>query len=499
MPTDLLDNHPIPISAVTPDDRPSTLRTIERTHPCTTHRGQAMTTTEIRDTLVNRMATHRIDLERLVGIPSVSAPGFDDQEVRRCAEAVRDLLSARGCNNARLLEVPGSHPAVYADWLDAGEDRPTVLCYAHYDVQPPGDPQQWTTPAFEPTERDGRLYARGAADDKAGIMVHVAAIDAWLSTHERLPCNVKVIVEGEEETGSAHLGDLLDAYGDLLRSDVVIITDSMNWKVGTPALTHSLRGLVDCVVEVRALDHPLHSGMYGGPIPDPLLGLTRILAGLTTDDGTVAVPGFADDAVVAAGDGADLAFDVDEFRAEAGLLDGVDLLGGGDEVLDRLWYRPTVAVIGLDATPVARASNTLPAVARAKISARLAPGQDPRRALRVLTEWLEQQAPWGLHVQVTPGAAGDGYHGDPDAPAMKAARRALAAAYDAEPVLIGVGGSIPLIEPLTRAFGDIPALLTGVEDPDTRAHGIDESLHLGDWERACLAEAYLFAELAEGA
>ncbi|HEX6257438.1 MAG TPA: M20/M25/M40 family metallo-hydrolase [Euzebyales bacterium] len=460
-----------------------------------------MIDTDVRDTLVNRMATHRIDLERLVTIPSVSAPGFDHAELRRCAEAVRDLLTARGCSNARLLEVEGSHPAVYAEWLHAGPDKRTVLCYAHYDVQPPGDLEAWTTPPFEATERDGRLYGRGAADDKAGIMVHVAAIDAWLSTHDRLPCNVKVIVEGEEETGSEHLDALLDGYGDLLRADVVIITDSVNWKVGTPALTHSLRGLTDCVVEVRALDHPLHSGMYGGPVPDPVSGLAKLLAGLTDDRGTVAVPGFADDAPDGPGSSSvdALAFDLDEFRQEAGLLDGVELIGAaGHHVLEQLWYRPAISVTGLDATPVAIASNTLAATARAKVSARLAPGQDPDRALDLLVGWLEDHVPWGLQVTVTRGAAAAGYYGDPDGPTMKVARRALAAAYGNDAVLVGLGGSIPLIEPLTKAFGDIPALLTGVEDPDTRAHGIDESLHLDDWECACLAEAYLFAELADG-
>jgi acetylornithine deacetylase/succinyl-diaminopimelate desuccinylase-like protein len=456
---------------------------------------------QIRDTLTNRMATHRIDLERLVAIPSVSAPGFDAAEVRRCAEVVRDLLTARGCNNARLLEVEGAHPAVYADWLGAGDDRPTVLCYAHYDVQPPGDLTKWTTSPFEPAERDGRLFGRGAADDKAGIMVHVAAIDAWLSTHDRLPVNVKVIIEGEEETGSEHLEQLLDTYGELLRADVVIITDSTNWKVGVPGLTHSLRGVADCVVEVRALDHPLHSGMYGGPVPDPLTALIKLLAGMTDEHGVVAIPGFAADAPPMAAEQRDaleeLEFDLDEFRDEAGLLDGVELVGAsGEHVLERLWYRPTISVIGLDAPAVDVASNTLPASARAKVSARLAPGQDPTRALDILVTWLEQHAPWGLKVSVTPGAAGSGYLGDPDQPAMKAARRALEAAYDHEVALIGVGGSIPLIEPLTRGFGGIPALLTGVEDPDTRAHGIDESLHLDDWQRACLAQTYLLAELA---
>jgi cysteinylglycine-S-conjugate dipeptidase len=457
---------------------------------------------QIRDTLVNRMATHRIDLERLVAIPSVSADGFDPAEVRRCAEVVRDLLTARGCDNARLLEVDGAHPAVYADWLAAGRDRPTVLCYAHLDVQPPGDPASWTTPPFEPVERDGRLYGRGAADDKAGIMVHVAAIDAWLSTYDRLPVNVKVLIEGEEETGSAHLAQLLATYGDQLRSDSVVITDSSNWKVGVPALSTSLRGNIDCVVEVRALDHPLHSGMYGGPVPDPVTGLAKLLAQMTDDHGVVAIPGFADDAPATSADQRAaldaLGFDVNEFRDEAGLLDGVELVGAPDDhVLEALWYRPAIAIIGLDARPVVGASNTLAASARAMVSARLAPGQDPRRALALLVSWLEDHVPWGLRATVTPGRVGGGYLGDPDHPAMKAARRALQAAYDHDVALIGVGGSIPLIEPLTRGLGDIPALLTGVEDPDTRAHGIDESLHIGDWERACLAQTYLLAELAE--
>jgi acetylornithine deacetylase/succinyl-diaminopimelate desuccinylase-like protein len=461
-----------------------------------------MTDHDVRDTLTNRMGTHRIDLERLVAIPSVSAEGFDAAEVRRCAEVVRDLLTARGCNNARLLEVDGAHPAVYADWLDAGPDRPTVLCYAHHDVQPPGDPALWTSPPFEPTERAGRLFGRGAADDKAGIMVHVAAIDAWLSTRDRLPVNVKVLIEGEEETGSEHLAQLLEVHGETLRSDVVVITDSTNWKIGVPALTHSLRGLVDCVVEVRALDHPVHSGLYGGPVPDPLTGLVKLLADMTDEHGVPAIPGLADDAPAPATDLRaaleDLAFDVDAFRDEAGLLDGVELVGSEDDhVLERLWYRPSITIIGLDAPAVAAASNTLPATARAKISARLAPGQDPTRALDVLVGWLESNAPWGLRVSVTRGAAGAGYFGDPDQAAMKAARRALQTAYGHEARLIGVGGSIPLIEPLTRGFGNIPALLTGVEDPDTRAHGIDESLHIADWERACLAQAYLLAELAE--
>jgi acetylornithine deacetylase/succinyl-diaminopimelate desuccinylase-like protein len=455
---------------------------------------------DITAALADRMTQHRRDLEDLVRIPSVSAAGFDAAEVRRSADAVATLLMARGFENVRMLEVDGAHPAVYADHLHAG-GAPTVLLYAHHDVQPPGDDALWSSPAFTPTERDGRLFGRGAADDKAGVLVHVAAVDAWLQARGTLPVNVKVIIEGEEETGSEHLGAFLDRYAEDLRSDVMVLTDSVNWKVGVPSLTYLLRGLVDCEVELRGLDHALHSGMYGGPVPDPLTGLVKLLAAMTDEHGAVAIPGFSDDvrapteeerARIAA-----LDFDEEEFRREAGLLDGVEL--GGDpeaHVLERLWMRPNATIIGLDAPAVATSSNTLVPSARARISIRLAPGQDPARARDTLCGWLVDQTPWGLACTVMPGAVGSPFLADPSGPAFEAATRALEAAYGNPVVLAGVGGTIPFIEPFAEAFGGAPALLTGVEDPDTRAHGIDESLHLEDWQRACLAEAYLFDELA---
>jgi len=456
---------------------------------------------DVRDALAARLPLHRADLEALVRIPSVSAPGADPAAVRAAAEAVRDLLAARGLEHARVLEVQGSHPAVAADHLHAGPDAPTVLLYAHHDVQPPGDPARWTSPPFEPAERDGRLYGRGAADDKAGIAVHLAAVDAWLTARGALPVNLRVLVEGEEETGSAHLEALLAAHAPDLDADVVVVTDSTNWKVGVPALTYLLRGLVDCVVEVRALDHAVHSGMYGGAVPDALTGLVRLLGDLVDEHGAVAVPGFSDDvrapssherARIAA-----LDFDEAAFRAEAGVLPGVDLIGDpGATILERLWLRPTLTVLGIDAPSVAASSNTLLPVARARLSLRLAPGQDPSRALAVLTDWLRACAPWGLVVQVTPGARARAFVTEPSGPAVEAADAALARAFGRPVVHQGVGGSIPLLEPLAAALGGPSVLLTGVEDPDSRAHGIDESLHLGDWGRACLAEARLFAELA---
>ena len=448
----------------------------------------------------DRFADSLAALRDLVRIASVSAPGFDPAEVRRSAEAVRDLLAATGFAGARLLEVEGAHPAVYGERLDAGPDAPTVLLYAHHDVQPPGDAAAWTSPAFVPTERDGRLYGRGAADDKAGVVAHVAAVDAWLRARGAVPVNVKVVVEGEEETGSEHLGAFLDAYGDVLRADAAVIADSTNWKVGVPALTYALRGLVDCTVEVRALDHAVHSGMYGGPVPDPVTALCKLVAALTDDRGAVAVPALREgvpghDAATAERIAA-LGFDEDGFRADAGLLDGVPL-GGDPELhpLHRLWREPNLTVIGFDAPAVAGSSNPLVPSARARLSLRLAPGQDACRTRDALVAHLRAQRPLGLEVEVVPGAAGDPFLADLDDPATAAALQALEAAYGAPAALIGVGGSIPLLEPMARAFGGAAVLLTGVEDPDTRAHGIDESLHLGDFRRACTAHAFLLEAL----
>jgi cysteinylglycine-S-conjugate dipeptidase len=456
---------------------------------------------DVRLTLTNRMVTHRLDLERLVAIPSVSAQGFDHRHLDECAAAVRDLLADRGLENAQLLTVEGAPPAVYAEWRHAGPQRPTVLLYAHHDVQPPGEASAWTSPPFAPTERDGRLYGRGAADDKAGIMVHVAAVDAWLATRDALPVNVKVVVEGEEEVGSAHLEAFLTAHRDLLDADVMVLADAVNWKVGVPAVTYLTRGLVDAELRIRGLDTGLHSGLYGGPVAEPLTALVKVLAQMTDDDGRVAIPGFADDAREPTRAERDriAALDLDEaaFRAEAGIPDGVDLVGDPDAAIaERLWLRPTASVIGLDAPRVDGSSNTIAPQARARVSLRLAPGRDPRRALDVLTEWLRDAVPWGLQTEVVPGAAGAAYAGDPANPAYGAAQRALSTAFGSPAVLVGVGGSIPFLAPFAAAFGDAPALLTGVEDPAARAHGIDESLHLGDWERACLGEALLFAELA---
>lgn len=427
----------------------------------------------------------REDLERLVRIPSVSADGFDPAHVRASAEATHALFANEGMQT-RFLEIDGAHPAVLAT-LPAPEGAPTVLLYAHHDVQPQGDDALWDTPPFEPTERGGRLYARGAADDKAGIAAHLAAIRAF---DGRPPVGVTVFIEGEEETGSEHLGAFLERYVDLLKADVIVLADSGNWRIGEPALTTSLRGLVDCIVEVRTLDHAVHSGMYGGPIPDALTTLCRLLSTLHDNDGNVAV---GDRVSTPA---AELDFSEKELRAQAGVLDGVQMIGDGS-LLERIWTRPSISVLGIDAPTVQAASNQLVPIARAKVSMRIAPGDDPNRALQELVAHLESHVPWGAQIRVTPGSSGAPYALDATGPIYDKARAALTDAWDGvEPVHMGVGGSIPLVAAFADAYPDAAILLTGVEDPDTRAHGENESLHLGEFRRACLAEALLLQSLA---
>ncbi|HEX6076024.1 MAG TPA: dipeptidase [Micromonosporaceae bacterium] len=428
----------------------------------------------------------RADLESLVRIPSVSFPGFDHRHVRRSAKATADLLAAAGMPDVEIVSVPAGQPAVVAR-RPAPPGAPTVLLYAHHDVQPPGVETQWLSPPFEPTERSGRLYGRGAADDKAGIAAHLAAIRAH---GDALPVGVTVFVEGEEEAGSPTLELFLERYADLLAADVAVIADSSNWAIGQPALTTSLRGLVDCLVEVRALEHGVHSGMFGGAAPDALTALCRVLATLHDDAGDVAVPGLA------TARSPEMEMPEDVFRRDASLLDGVSLIGTGSTT-ERIWSKPAVSVTGIDAPSVGHASNTLIPSARAKISMRLAPGQNPEAAMSALVEHLTKNAPWGVRVDVTRGELGAPYATDATGPAYDAAREAFREAWDGTPpVDIGIGGSIPFVAAYGEVFPQASILVTGVEDPDGRAHGVNESLHLGEFARVCLAEALLLAKVA---
>ncbi len=425
----------------------------------------------------------RADLEDLVRIESVWADPARHDEVRRSAAAVSKLLSEAGFGDVRIVSEGGA-PAVIARH-PAPPGAPTVLLYAHHDVQPEGDPSQWASPPFEPTERDGRLYGRGTADDKAGIATHLAAFRAHGGNP---PVGVTVFVEGEEESGSPSLSALLAAHRDVLAADVIVIADSDNWSTEIPALTVSLRGLADCVVEVATLDHGLHSGMWGGVVPDALSALVRLLASLHDDDGNVAVAGLHQ------GSAADVDYPADRVRHETGLLDGVGEIGSGP-VVQRLWAKPAITVIGIDTTPIAKSSNTLIPRARAKVSMRVAPGGDAKAHLDALTRHLQDHAPWGAQVTVTPGDVGQPYAIDASGEVYDAARSSFREAWGREPVDTGVGGSIPFIAEFAAAYPSAAILVTGVEDPATQAHSIDESLHLGVLERAATAEALLLEKL----
>ena len=425
----------------------------------------------------------RADLEDLVRIQSVWAdPGRRD-EVHRSARAVANLFTGVGFDDVQIVSEGGA-PAVIAR-RPGPPGTPTVLLYAHHDVQPEGDPAQWISPPFEPTERDGRLYGRGSADDKAGIAVHLAALRAF---DGQPPVGVTVFVEGEEESGSPSLGRLLAAHRDALAADVIVIADSDNWSTEIPALTVSLRGLADCVVEVSTLEHGLHSGLWGGVVPDAISALVRLLATLHDDDGNVAVAGLHE------GTAADVDRGPDWVRAESGLLPQVSEIGSGS-VVQRLWAKPAITVIGIDTTPIAKSSNTLVPSARAKISLRVAPGGDAAAHLDALRRHLETHVPWGAKVTVTPGDVGQPYAIDASGPVYDAARGAFAQAWGSAPVDMGMGGSIPFIAEFAAAYPAATILVTGVEDPGTQAHSINESLDLSVLEKAAIAETLFLAAL----
>jgi len=442
---------------------------------------------DLRTAIDASFSQMRRALEDLVRIPSVSSSGHDPEEVRRSALLTADLFRDAGFDHVELLEIEGAHPAVFTE-IPAPEGAPTVLLYAHHDVQPPGPNEEWSTPPFEPTERDGRLYGRGTSDDKAGIAVHLGAVGAFGG---RPPVGVKVLVEGEEEIGSLHLVDFLEAYTDRLAADVIVIADCENWRVGAPALTMSLRGLADCVVEVRTLQTAVHSGMFGGTFPDALTVLARLLATLHDDDGNVTVEGLT------SGDADALDLTEEELRSQAGVLPSVEQIGEGT-LTARMWRKPSISVVALDAPPINRAANQLVPVARAKVSMRIAPGDDAERALDALVAHLREHVAWGAEVTVTKGVAGAAFELDTTGPAYDAFREALAEAWGTAPIEIGIGGSIPFVAAFSQLYPDAAIVLTGVADPLSRAHGPDESQHLDELRRGMLAEAIALRLLAGG-
>ncbi len=438
-----------------------------------------------------------VDLSR---IPSISAEGFPAEEVRRSAEGMAGVLRAIGVENVEVLEIPGVHPYVYGDWLHR-PGAPTILLYGHHDVQPPGRPEKWKTPAFEPVERGGRLYGRGTADDKGGCMAHIAAVASYLKSGAGLPCNVKFVIEGEEEIGSENLGKFLDKYKDRLSADYIVLSDTANFDTGVPALTYQLRGICQVDVEVKVLDHPLHSGMWGGPVPDPVQVLSALIADLRNKDGSLNIPGLYKD-VAKTGKKQlkrirKLPFDEKKFKKEGGLEKGVKLWGEkGYSVYEQLWTRPSLTVIAMESHPIQGSSNQIVDSARARLSLRTVPNIDGKKAGAQLVKKLTKDAPFGVKVTAKMNGTTPWWTTDPDGPAFDAARRALKAGFGKDTAMIGAGGSIGFVQPFADLLGGAPCLLMGVEDPLCNAHSENESLHLGDLMKCMKSAVYLYDELS---
>lgn len=424
-------------------------------------------------------------LRELVRIPSVSAPNYPPQEVRRSAEAVAGMLRTEGVQHVRLLELPGAHPAVYGR-IDVDPGAPTVMLYAHHDVQPPGPDSEWDGDPFVPSVRDGRMYGRGASDDKAGIAMHLGALRAF---HGQPPVNLVFLIEGEEEVGSEHAHEFLDTYADLLQADVVVIADAGNWGVGQPALTTSLRGIVACVLEVKTAELALHSGSFGGVLPDALSALSHVLASLHRDDGSVAV------AVQGSDQRPDRDFDPAEMRELTQPVPGLVL---GERFAERLWYQPAISVLAIDAPPVSEAINQLVPVARAKVSMRIPPGQDVGGATQLLSDHLRAAVPWGAELELSQFECGAPFQLPAESRAMAVWEEAMSRAWGCPVVQMGEGGAIPIVAAFRQLLPEAELVLVGPGDPTSAIHAPNESQHLQDLELSIFAQALALLRLAEG-
>lgn len=439
-------------------------------------------------------------LADLVAVPSISTDGEHNHEVERTAQLTCEQMRQAGLVNVSVLRSGDSLPYAYGEWLDA-PGKPTVFLYAHHDVQPINFREQWQSDPWKLTRRDGRLFARGAADDKGAISAQLAAIAAYLKTRGSLPVNVKMLVEGEEEVGSRNLMRFFDRYRQKIAADVIVVNDTENLEVGLPSITYSLRGIVAAVVEVQTAQLPVHSGMAGGALPDAAIALNVVLSRLFWNDGPLPIPGLYE-RVRRLTDKErqtlrSLPFDEERMRRDLGVLPGARMAcEKGLNVYEQTWRKPAVTVIAQEASSIKGASNQVLPKAQAIVSCRIVPDQDPEEVFAALQKFLTADPPWGAQVSVKPmGPPVKWWMTDPNGPAFEAAMSAMQSGFDRQPVAIGCGGTIGFVGPLSELLGGAPALLIGIEDPQSNAHAPNESLHEGDFKKLMASLAHLFDQL----
>ncbi|GAA1420354.1 dipeptidase [Streptomyces thermospinosisporus] len=449
-----------------------------------------MSSNPVAATVASLMPRAKQELAELVAFKSVADfDQFPRSESEGAARWIADALTAEGFQDVALLDTPDGTQSVYG-FLPGPEGARTVLLYAHYDVQPPLDEAAWATPPFELTERDGRWYGRGAADCKGGLIMHLLALRA-LKANGGVPVNVKMIVEGSEEQGTGGLERYAEAHPELLEADTVVIGDTGNFRAGLPTVTSTLRGMTMLRVRIDTLEGNLHSGQFGGAAPDALAALVRVLDSLRAEDGSTTIDGLTTDA---AWDG--LQYDEEQFRKDAKVLDGVELIGSGT-VADRIWARPAVTVLGIDCPPVVGATPSVQASARALISLRVPPGVDATEATKLLQAHLEAHTPWGARISTEQVGQGQAFRADTSSPAYRAMADAMAVAYPGQELqFAGQGGSIPLCNTLAALYPDAEILLIGLSEPEAQIHAVNESVSPEELERLSVAEAHFLRNYA---
>ncbi|MEU5976952.1 dipeptidase [Streptomyces sp. NPDC047315] len=444
----------------------------------------------IAEAVASLMPRARTELAELVAFPSVADPEqFPKSECEAAARWCADALRAEGFEDVAVFDTPDGTESVYG-FLPGPEGAPTVLLYAHYDVQPPLDADAWVSPPFELTERDGRWYGRGAADCKGGFIMHLLALRA-LKANGGVPVGVKVILEGSEEQGTGGLERYAEQHPDLLAADVIVIGDSGNFQTGLPTVVATLRGMTLLRVRIDTLQGNLHSGQFGGAAPDALAALIRVLDSLRAEDGSTTVDGLTADQPWEG-----LAYPEDSFRADAKVLDGVELIGSGT-VAERLWARPAVSVIGIDCPPVVGATPSVQASARATVSLRVAPGQDANEVTRLLTAHLRAHAPWGARVSIEQVGMGQPFRADTTGPAYASMADAMRVAYPGQEMQVaGMGGSIPFCNTLTELYPQTEIVLIGLSEPASQIHAVNESVSPEELEQLSLTEALFLRNFA---